>query len=64
MSDFLSSNPSEDRDFPLHHPSVGADVDSGFDINTAGLTLTLHKELVRVSLILVPFPTQINTCLL
>lgn len=64
MSEFLATNPSEDRGFPLHHPSVGADVDSGFNVSTAGLTSTLHKELVRVSLTLDPFPTQINICLL
>ena len=57
MSEFLATNASADRGFPLYHPSVGADVDSGFDINTAGLTSTIQKELACVSLTLAPFST-------
>lgn len=62
-SEFLA-NPS--TGFPPHHPStkVGADLDLGSHINTAGLTSALRKELADVSRTLTLFPKQMNTCLL
>lgn len=53
MSEKLDANASPDYGFPSHpSSSVGADLDSGFDIDIAGLTSTLHKKLVDVSRIL------------
>ena len=53
ISKKLDANASPDLGFPSHPSnSVGADLDSRFDIDTAGLTLTLHKKLVDMSRIL------------
>lgn len=47
---------------PIH---TGADIDSGFDIDTAGLTSTIHEELVEVSTTSTSLPkVQINPLLL
>lgn len=66
MPKFLAANPSIDQGPPLHHTfsNVGADLGVGFDINTAGLTLSLHKELADVSRTSTPFPKGMNLRLL
>lgn len=52
---------STDQGCPLHRPSsyIRADLDSGFHIDTAGLTSTLHKQLADVGRTL-SFPKQIT----
>lgn len=50
MSEFLAANPPTNHGLPLHLPSyVGADLVPGFDIDTAGLSSTIHIELAKVS---------------
>ena len=66
MSEFLAATPATNQGFRLLRLSndFGADLDWGFDIDTAGLTSTLQKELADVSKTLTLSTTQINTCLL
>ena len=51
MSEFLDANPPINHGLPLHHlpGNVGVDLDPGFDIDTAGLTSSIHTELATVS---------------
>lgn len=56
MSEFLASNwltASTEESFSLHDCYLGADflanLDRGFDIDTAGLTLAIHEHVIKVS---------------
>lgn len=57
MCEFLDAIPPTYE--PLFPPALSpiyakADLDSGFDIDIAGLTPTIHKDLVEVSTTLTP----------
>lgn len=65
MSEFLAANPPTHQG--LHHlPSYdGADLVPGFDIDTAGLSSTIHIELAKVSRTWIRLPKLlINSSLL
>ena len=51
MSEFLAANPPTNQGLPMLHPPryVVADLDPGFDIDTAGLTSAIHVQLTKVS---------------
>lgn len=54
MAESLDAMPPLNPDDPFHHPPfppsfVGADLDFGFDIDTVGLTLSMHINLAKVS---------------
>lgn len=68
MSEFLAANPPTNQGLPLciiDQPFLGPDLDPGFDIDTAGLSSTIHNELVDVNRTLTSLPQlQINSSLL
>lgn len=51
MSEFLASNPPTKEGLSLHHLPryLAANLDQGFDIDTAGLTSAIHAQLTEVS---------------
>lgn len=64
---FLAVNLPTKQGFPPHRPPsyAGPDLDLEFDITSAGLTSTIHKEPAEVSRTLTTLPKlQIDTFLL
>lgn len=51
MSEFLASNPPTEEGLSLDHlpRCLVANLDRGFDIDTAGLTSAIHVQLIKVS---------------